>query len=71
LGALNVGITEESLVTTISANVEDEYDRNCLITEVRKATQFERLSQSVIELAVLENISPEQLDDLWVWSSAL
>ena len=61
LAAHTLGITEDMLI----AATEDAE----IIIEIRKTTEFYRTFDSVIMLAPLMGITPEQLDDVWMWAA--
>lgn len=63
LAANTLGITEEML---LAATDDPE-----IIIEIRKTTDFYRTYDSVVMLAPLMGITPEQLDDVWRWSAVV
>lgn len=63
LAAHTLGITEDMLI----AATEDAE----IIIEIRKTTEFYRTFDSVIMLAPLMGITPEQLDDVWMWAAGV
>lgn len=63
LAANTLGITEDMLLA-----VTDDAE---IIIEIRKTTEFHRTYDSVVMLAPLMDITPEQLDDVWMWAAAV
>lgn len=63
LAANTLGITEDLLVAAT--------DDTEVIIEIRKSTEFHRMYDSVVMLAPLMGITPEQLDDVWMWAAAV
>lgn len=71
--ALEIGVTEESLIATISdpestCFIPDEMDRQNAILDISKATSFERTYPLLEALSASQGITPEQLDALWMWA---
>lgn len=63
LAARTLGITEDML---LAATDDPE-----IIIEIRKTTEFHRTYDSVVMLAPLMGITPEQLDDVWMWAAVV
>lgn len=63
LAANTLGITEDML---LAATDDAE-----IIIEIRKTTEFHRTYDSVVMLAPLMGITPEQLDGVWLWAAAV
>lgn len=63
LAANTLGITEDML---LAATDDAE-----IIIEIRKTTEFHRTYDSVVMLAPLMGITPEQLDDVWMWAAVV
>lgn len=61
LAAHTLGISEEML-----CQATDDPE---ILIEIKKSTNFYRLYDSVVMLADLMGITPEQLDDLWLWAA--
>lgn len=63
LAANTLGITEDLLVAAT--------DDTEVIIEIRKSTEFHRMYDSVVMPAPLMGITPEKLDDVWMWATAV
>lgn len=63
LGAHSLGVAKAD-VMAYAANDP------ALLIEVEESTEFHRTYESVVMLAPMLGITPEQLDDIWLWAAA-
>ncbi|WLR91023.1 hypothetical protein [Shinella zoogloeoides] len=71
LAAANIGVTKALVASTIEALDVSDVEKATLMVELMESTTFERLHYAVVDLANALNIPAQQLDDLWMWGSAL
>lgn len=60
-----IGIAKADIIAQINA-ITDKDDREEMLIDLEEATQFDRNDPTLIRLIATENITPEQLDDLWL-----
>lgn len=70
LAANAIGISE-SIVLAQVETIEAPAERDALRIEVAKTSDFSRVHPAVDDLSGLLGITPEQLDDLWIWGAQL
>lgn len=63
-----IGITKAAVVEKIN-EIADSDTRDDMLIDLEECTAFIRLNQTVVSMAVLFNIPPEQLDTLWLWAA--
>jgi hypothetical protein len=66
--ARQVGIIKSEILAQINA-LEDEDLKEDMLIDLEEATGFIRLNPTVVAMAVANNITPEQLDALWLWAA--
>ncbi|MGV1762790.1 hypothetical protein [Rhizobium rhizogenes] len=63
-----IGITKADVVAKIN-EIADTDGRDDMLIDFQECTAFIRLNPTVVSMAVLFNIPPEQLDALWLWAA--
>ncbi|QPC87430.1 hypothetical protein GA830_12255 [Mesorhizobium sp. NBSH29] len=64
LAANSIGLSKSDVLAAVGNDVE-------LQIEVEESTEFGRTYDSIVLLAPLLGITPEQLDDIWNWASSV
>lgn len=59
LGAHSLGMSKAD----VKANTDDPE----ILIEIEEATEFHRTYESVVMMSSIMGITPEQLDDVWMW----
>ncbi|MDR6430997.1 hypothetical protein [Brucella pseudogrignonensis] len=59
LGAHSLGMSKDD----VKANTDDPE----ILIEIEEATEFHRTYESVVMMSSVMGITPEQLDDVWMW----
>lgn len=62
LAADKIGISKADVLASATDNQ--------LRIEIEESTEFHRTYESVVMLAPMLGITPEQLDDIWLWAAA-
>lgn len=70
IAAASIGILKQDVLDIVAAIVDAE-DRLRTEIEVLEATMYERTNPYLEDLANAMEITPEQMDTLWIWASDL
>jgi hypothetical protein len=63
-----IGVYKADVITQINA-IEDLDQRALALIDLEECLGFQRLHPLVVSFTATYNITPEQLDDLWLWAA--
>ncbi|MBY5581864.1 class II glutamine amidotransferase [Rhizobium leguminosarum] len=66
--AREIGVYKADVIAQINA-IEDLGDREDALIDIEECLGFLRLNPLVVSFTSTYNITPEQLDDLWLWAA--
>jgi hypothetical protein len=66
--AREVGVYKTDVLAQLNA-IEDPAQREDALIDLEECLGFQRLNPLVVSLTSTYNITPEQLDDLWLWAA--
>jgi hypothetical protein len=66
--AREIGVYKTDVLAQLNA-IEDLNQREDALIDLEECLGFQRLNPLVVSLTSTYNITPEQLDDLWLWAA--